>query len=753
MNIKLKSILSAAALGLGLIAAARAAEPMEVTSLDDIKTWVGEGQNEIGVLVDFSGCGAWAWGYRWDGERPDNETILAAIREADPRLKMTDEDGLRGLVYDVADTGVSIEMDPGDLDWEDEDGDEFPSIIWGMEDCEYLAWQWLESEDHEWLVLTLNEIECDFDALSYVWWAAEPYEGGGGEGDDDEQGFTFKDIHYWVGEGENRCAVIIDWSNGGGKTLAWGYRWSGTCTNLAEVVARIAHEDQRLVQGAQLMTSDYLDLYFFGYDVNDCRPGWDMANGASTDPEAYALSEDSVYYSVWWVLYGDMNGEEFPADEPQTSSWFAADQITPQNDDWYVFSWGCPEYDANWTESPAYLAEPSAAESPYGYAVVDSMTSETKANFSDATNVLGHPTMYMHGMWGGPITPANPAWMAGELFTLKTDSYDEGGKIGTDDGPGYVTIKFDHDVKDDPANPFGLDFIVFGNAMTILTSSDYIYESGDPRGQKCSGKGNVEAAKVEVSQDGETWYTSEKWASPDGFAPTLGYRYEPTNADPLLFSGNKYWGRAAQATKPVDPSADFVDTESLSVADVCNRYAGSAGGRGYDLKDVNLSWIRYVRVSGVYDDGDGRYTEPEVDAVADVAPTSAYAKWVEVNYTDWHTAWDENISGAEAVAKNGKVNGVNFLLGLSATDTASELDFKIADFEPGDTTHTLVILTKEPLTENCGFVVEGGNKLGRWTAREVPLLEESIPYKDGYANYLKVSASCGRFLRLKLTVE
>lgn len=749
---KLKSILLALTFVVGFVFGIRAAEPAEVTSLDDIKSWVGEGQNEIGVLVDFCGCGAWAWGYRWNGERPDNETILTAILAADPRLKLTNDDGLRGLVYDVADTRASIEMEPGDLDWVDEDGDEFPSVIWGMEDGEYLAWQWLESENQEWLVLTINEVECDFDYLSYVWWAAEPYEGGG-EGGDDEQGFTFKDIHYWVGEGTNQCAVVIDWSNGGGETLAWGYRWNGACTNLAEVVARIVHEDQRLVQGVQLMTSDYLDLYFFGYDVNDCRPGWDMVNGASTDPEAYALSEDSVYYSVWWVLYGNMNGEKFPADELQTSSWFAADEITPQNDDWYVFSWGCPEYDAYWNESPAYLAEPSAAESPYGYAVVDSMTSETKANFSDATNVLGHPTMYMHGMWGGPITPANPAWMAGELFTLKTDSYEEGGKIGTDDGPGYVTIKFDHDVKDDPANPFGLDFIVFGNAMTILTSSDYIYESGDPREQKCSGKGNVEAAKVEVSQDGETWYTSEKWASPDGFAPTLGYRYEPTQADPLLFSGNKYWGRAAQATKPVDPSADFVDTKDLSVADVCNRYAGSAGGRGYDLKDVNLSWIRYVRVSGVYDDGDGRYTEPEVDAVADVAPTSAYAKWVEVNYTDWHTAWDESVSGAEAVAANGKVNGVNFLLGLSATDTASELDFKIADFEPGDTTHTLVILTKEPLTENCGFVVEGGNKLGRWTAREVPLLEESIPYKDGYANYLKVSASCGRFLRLKLTVE
>ena len=752
MNIKLKSILSAAALGLGLIAAARAAEPTEVTSLDDIKTWVGEGQNEIGVLIDFSGCGAWAWGYRWDGDRPDNETILSAILAADPRLKMTDEDGLRGLVYDAAQTGRTIDFE------EEEDGyfgfeyddDGAPTIFWGREGEDGLTWLWLENEQQDWLAFTLNiDGACDFTNLSDSWWAAEPYEGGGGEGDDDEKGFTFDDIHYWVGEGENRCAVVIDWSNGGGKTLAWGYRWSGTCTNLAEVVARIAHEDQRLVYDAQLM-GDFLDLYFFGYDVNDCRPDWDMLNGDSTDPEAYARREN---YPFWWVLYGDMNGEEFPADELQTSSWLAADQIAPQNDDWYVFSWASPEYDAYWNETPAYLAEPSAAESPYGYAVVDSMTSETKASFSDATNVLGHPTMYMHGMWGGPITPANPAWMAGELFTLKTDSYDEGGKIGTDDGPGYVTIKFDHEVKDDPANPFGLDFIVFGNAMTILTSSDYIYESGDPRGQKCSGKGNVEAAKVEVSQDGETWYTSEKWASPDGFAPTLGYLYEPTNADPLLFAGNKYWGRAAQATKPVSPSVDFVDTENLSVADVCNRYAGSAGGRGYDLKDVNLPWIRYVRISGVYDEGDKRYTEPEVDAVADVAPTSAYAKWVEANYTDWHTAWDENITGAEAVAKNGKANGVNFLLGLSATDTMSKLDFKIADFEPGDTTHTLVILTKKPLAENCGFVVEGGNKLGRWTTQEVPLLEESVPYEDGYANYLKVSASCGRFLRLKLTVE
>ena len=94
------------------------------------------------------------------------------------------------------------------------------------------------------------------------------------------------DIHYWVGEGTNRCALVLDWSNGGGGTLAWGYRWNGTCTNLAEVVVRIAHEDPRLVMGVQGMTSAFVDFYFFGYDTGDSHPQWDLDNGVASDPAA-----------------------------------------------------------------------------------------------------------------------------------------------------------------------------------------------------------------------------------------------------------------------------------------------------------------------------------------------------------------------------------------------------------------------------------------------------------------------------------
>ena len=56
-------------------------------------------------------------------------------------------------------------------------------------------------------------------------------------------GFTFDDIHYWVGEGTNRCALVVDW---GGTAKAWGYRWNGAAPTLATVIKEVAEEDPRL---------------------------------------------------------------------------------------------------------------------------------------------------------------------------------------------------------------------------------------------------------------------------------------------------------------------------------------------------------------------------------------------------------------------------------------------------------------------------------------------------------------------------
>lgn len=581
---------------------------------------------------------------------------------------------------------------------------------------------------------------------------------------------TFDDIHYWIGEGTNRCGVVVDWA-GYETAKAWGYRWNGTCTNLLEVVRRIAHEDPRLKLGVQRMGS-FWNLYFFGYDVNDCHPAWDLVNGMASDGEALAHREDSESYSAWWVLYGPMNGATFTTSE-QTSSRSSADQIVPRNDDWFAFSYGCPDYEANGVEVPAVLRQPEFAESPYGYKVVASFTDERKDRFNQAENVLGHPTMYMPPtmywgrMEGGPVNPSNPACLEGEIFSLVSDGEKEQSP-GEAEGPGYVTIAFDHDVIDDPANPYGIDFIVFGNSLGIRTTDDYYSQSDDPAKVEFNGQGFVEEAVVEVSQDNKAWFTFKNGPFADGAMPTLGYQYDPAKPDPNLFAGNLYWGKAARATRPVDPRIGFTDFKGLTLAEVCQRYNGSAGGTGYDISTLDLpkneagyKWFRYIRIKSRWveaSEGDAAgYSQPEVDAVADVAPVSDYERWVEANYRDWNTAWQSSVTGPEAIAANGKANAVNYILGFEATEDAADLDFRITSFVPGTTTHTLTLSSRRSLAAGCGLVVKRAERVDApkraWTT-EMPAFTSSEQNADGtWTTTLTVSASGGSFFKLALDVE
>jgi hypothetical protein len=58
--------------------------------------------------------------------------------------------------------------------------------------------------------------------------------------------FTFDDITYWVGDGDNRAMLIIQWNDGKKPdALAWGYRWNGTKSG-ANMLIEIAREDERL---------------------------------------------------------------------------------------------------------------------------------------------------------------------------------------------------------------------------------------------------------------------------------------------------------------------------------------------------------------------------------------------------------------------------------------------------------------------------------------------------------------------------
>ena len=560
---------------------------------------------------------------------------------------------------------------------------------------------------------------------------------------------TLDDIHFWVGEGTNRCAVALDF---GGESLAWGYRWNGPCTNLLEVMNRIVDQDHRLVMGCQGMTSSFVDLYFFGYDKDDGAAIWDKNTGSTSSANALWGLEDSVSYTQWWVLYGPMRGPSFPA-TPQYSSGFAANTIVPVDGDWFVFAIGSPEYDASWNESPAVLRTPTAAESPYGWRVIKSNVSTDKNDFDDVENVLGRPTAYMVGQWGGPVSPYNPAWKDGELLTLQ----------GEDD---FVVIAFDHDVVDDPNNPFGLDFIVFGNAFGVGRTEDYYAQGTGPSNIGFTGSGSSEPGLVEVSQDGETWYAFNEGPYCDDFAPTLGFVYDDAQPDTALYSGNLWWGKMTDACYPVDPSLSWTDLQGLTLAEVAKRYNGSAGGTGYDIGKLNLpvnaqgrKWFRYVRISGMEseipnEDGD-YFTSPEVDAVADVAPVSGYRNWVLNNFT-WAAAWQTNLTVATAIAPNGLANGLNCLYGLRPTDTvATDVPFAITAFEHGETAHVIKMRAPTRFTETPkGLVVKEAAALGgEWTVVK-PTFISAQQEGDVWLNTFTVPKDAtARFFKLALDAD
>lgn len=544
--------------------------------------------------------------------------------------------------------------------------------------------------------------------------------------------FTLDDIHYWVGEGANRCGVVIDWGTQG-RSLAWGYKWRGSCTNLAEVVQRIVHEDPRLGSDARLTA--------FFYDVEDVH---------LSRSRAAALFSAVNGTGGTWRFFGPFS--EVPETVSSASS-INPEAVYPLQKQWFVLRYAA-------SDGSEAVTVPAYAESPYGHEVVESFTLEKSPLYNQVSNVLGHPTMGIftssstYGDSGSTINPAYPAWSGGRLLSLVGDD-DEG-------TPGFVTIRFDHDVLDDPNNPFGIDFLVFGNAFGVRDSKENVQLTTDPLTVSFTGAGAYENALVEVSQDGETWYAYEDGPYADSFMPTLGYLYDPASPDPGLFNGNLYWGRAARATRPVNPACDFSSFAGLNLAQVCQRYDGSAGGTGFDLAELplpkngnGLKWIRYVRISSVEesnDEGDFGYNVPEVDAVADVAPVSDYELWAQSQYPDWATAWRDG--AAEAVAANGLTNALNFAWGLSPADTVpASVPFEITGFSRGTDRHAIVVRSPCKLTNARGLVVKTATCLDGGWRNLVPTLESSLQDGEAFVNTFTVPADAGVFFRLAVQTE
>lgn len=173
----------------------------------------------------------------------------------------------------------------------------------------------------------------------------------------------------------------------------------------------------------------------------------------------------------------------------------------------------------------------------------------------------------------------------------------------------FIKVGFDEPVRDDPGNPYGIDFIVFGNSFFV--GSDFVYPDTNMEALSLTSTLLADLVTVAVSPTGigdpqthpEHWYVYDAGPFADALFPTNAYAWDRDSAD---------WGEPLDFTTPVDPSLQIEDFAQLSAADAMDLYRCSAGGTGYDLAEAGFPLIRYVYLTG---------EGGEVDALADVFPS------------------------------------------------------------------------------------------------------------------------------------
>lgn len=429
-----------------------------------------------------------------------------------------------------------------------------------------------------------------------------------------EGDFTMDDIEFWVGEGENQAVLVIEWDDGilPKTTLAWGYRWDGEATG-EDMIRAVVDADDRLFANFEEWPSTVYGttVYGLGYDL-DCD-GFTYVEGTYDYPgtegtlhlsneDGYAEDEEDLYQEGWYDNFWWYTLKE-DIDDTWTSSGTGITSRVLVDGVWD--GWRLVPYDESnpfAENTPPDVTNLTAAESPspFAAAVVDYAGPFGEGAYSYPEAVLGKPATQFQDGAGvtSRVKLVEPAYAYG---------LDGEPLITTLNAGAYITVRFDHKVLDDPENPYGIDFIVFGNSFFSLGGNS-VNDASDMNETPLNGGGWFEKVTVSVSQDGQTWYTYEDGPYGDNLFPTQAYQWDEEN--------RQWTDTEMDWTRPVNPSLQLADFEGKTAAEAIAMYDGSAGGTGFDLAESGFEWIRYIRVESL----EGEFAEGEIDAFADVAP-------------------------------------------------------------------------------------------------------------------------------------
>ena len=514
--------------------------------------------------------------------------------------------------------------------------------------------------------------------------------------------FTFSDVSFWVGSGTNSAVILIDFdavgqAKGLTKSLAWGYRWNGVKTRY-EALEAIVAEDRRLHWDCP-KSSFGIFLNGLAYDFGNNGGAFDFANGTATDADGVLAPGYNLMFGFFWDWYITVlenSGAYTGAGEGFVNTNDGIDW--PINPGSFVGFKYCPWADENYnmffdeiTWEPLFdcvPAQPTFAESPYGWRVAAHAIGNSAHNNLDS--VLGRPTTIDDANNNSsmvPVTPFVPAMSRSSVLALadhRANSFSPWQR-------GTVTIEFDHPVVDHPKNPWGLDFIVFGNSWYQALPDDSpgtLHGKEDPANVSILDNIFSEPGLVEISQDGVAWYGFQNGPFADDFAPTLGYRFDPANADTNLFAGNLWWSVPTDPTYPVPPGAsDFIGI-GTNLETIVKYYGKSAGGTAFDIGSArnsgnnpipatgpgNRKWFKFVRITSLSAAGDFC----DIDAVSAVYPDSAWELWQKDNF-NWAQLSAPGVSGKTALSPNGNGNYLNFALGAGKSSLPAP-EPRISDF-------------------------------------------------------------------------
>ena len=199
---------------------------------------------------------------------------------------------------------------------------------------------------------------------------------------------------------------------------------------------------------------------------------------------------------------------------------------------------------------------------------------------------LGEPSRFTgEGVWPGVVSPFNAPWLADEIVSIGAS--------------GSLVISFDEPVADHPNNPWGIDFIVFGNTGCI----DNSYPNG-----VVGGLFSEDGGMIEVSADGKQWSEITTTLA-DGLWPTRGFiDSQPYDA----VEGTQ----PSDFTMPIDPRLTLDDVMGLTNDELMELYGTSGGGTPVDFSETGLSEISFIRISV----SESSKHSVEIDGMADVNP-------------------------------------------------------------------------------------------------------------------------------------